>query len=109
MFETIQEIYMAVKEFYSKTNKRPNVIFINYSNKCSFIEMLWKESQYTSSTIFHSCDYGFDNLEIFGLKVKFTNTIEGVDYLKEFEYIERPKPQICKNKVIKNKKRKIIL
>ncbi len=111
MFDTIESIWIAIGEFEKKTNKRPNILFINNYNKTSFMQLIYSDyinnSRYgISAHSFHS----MNEIIIFGLKVKWSNNIEGVDYIEEFDQRFMQQQKVFKPLTkIKSNRRKIIL
>jgi len=45
MFDTIQSIWVAMREFQKKTNKRPNILFVDRRYRVQFMKMVWEESK----------------------------------------------------------------
>jgi hypothetical protein len=110
MFDTIQSIWEAIRNFEKVTNRRPNVLFVNDQDKYGFIRMLHREYMNTAERISYPIYYplNFEDIVIFGLKIRFTNSLEGVDYISEIDEMYR-QPIEKKSVKIKSNKRKIIL
>ena len=110
MFNTIDDIRKAMHEFGVKTGRYPNVIFIAREKKRQFIEEIYYSS--ILDTYSPIRDY-LGDITICGIKIRWTESIDGVDYLEEFDEKIQYKisDPLIKNKPIKIKlnKRKIIL
>jgi len=130
MFNNIDDIRKEIYRFRKKTNRYPNVIFIPYNERCEIYNLFnghFSIDNYNYKII----EQITGNITIFGIKVKWTENIFGVDYIEEFDDISEqiyqqqqnfPKQQYeYFNKVLKplmklesakpkkNKGRKIIL
>lgn len=110
MFNNVDDIRKTMYEFRTKHGKYPNVIFLSKEKRREFLEMF--HNSFTIDVYSPVRDF-FGDITICGVKVRWTENIDGVDYIEEFDEkiqykISNP---LIKNKPIKIKsnKRKIIL
>lgn len=107
MFDNIDDIRKTMHEFRHRNGKYPNVIFISREKRRQFIEQIY----YSSILDINSPIMNYlGDITICGVKVRWTESIDGVDYIEEFA--EKFVQQQCVFKPpvkIKSNKRKIIL
>jgi hypothetical protein len=127
MFNTIEDIWRDIKEFEFKNRIKPNVIFISRKNKAHFFQLINSDYYYYCNS---SNPQDFNRFTLFGLLVRFTESLDEVDYIAEFdkssfqnfylEYFNCPppeyiakmvpeKPRLLPEKTKQKKKRRIIL
>jgi len=107
MFDNVDDIRKTMYEFRHRNGKYPNVIFISKEKRRQFIEMAY--NIFVTDVYSPVRDF-LGDITICGVKVRWTESIDGVDYIEEFA--EKFVQQRCVFKPpvkIKSNKRKIIL
>jgi len=79
MFNNLNDINKAIMDFRLHNGRYPNVIFISKENKASFFKIIDNHYYYSNPS------QGFNEMELLGLKVKFTQSLDGLDYVAEFD------------------------
>ena len=82
MFKSIKDIHEAMHLFTTVKRKRPNVLFVSKNNKLSFLEMIFNNEPYCDKPIILQ---NIEDINILGMQVKFTESFDGVDYLRELD------------------------
>lgn len=109
MFNNVDDIRKTMYEFRTKHGKYPNVIFISKEKRREFLEMF--HNSFTIDVYSPVRDF-FGDITICGVKVRWTENVDGVDWIEEFnEKIQQQYQPLIKSKPIKtiSNKRKIIL
>lgn len=111
MFNNIDDIRKVMYDFRKEHGRYPNVIFISREKKRKFIEEIYYSSILDIDSPIR--DY-LGDITICGIKIRWTESIDGVDYMEEFEEISRQEKNEYFKKVLKpikirSNKRKIIL
>jgi len=104
MFNNVDDIRKTMHEFRTNTGRYPNTIFISKEKRRQFIEMAYN----TFVTDVYSPVRDFlGDITICGVKVRWTENIDGVDWIEEFQNV-KPEPLVKPVKV-KSNKRRIVL
>jgi len=114
MFKSMQDVHKAIQDFRAYRSRYPNVIFVSKNNKLDFLEMVFNSPFYNDKPIILQ---NIEEINIFGLQVKFTESLDGVDYMREFDksgawmfddvYTESYYPELKSKKFILEKPKEI--